>query len=128
MEHSLAIPSQSGDRNASESFLSPDPAHPFVRLPFDAHARGIDTERGGKASPDSLAVGRDPRRLGDYAHVDLIHAVAGRRYSFDSSFEHFNRVAVLVGGIGVRKHFPDVTQAGGAENGIGDGVTDGTGA
>ena len=39
LEHSLAFPVQRGDGNAGEPFLAPDPAHSFVGLPFDAHAR-----------------------------------------------------------------------------------------
>src|SRR5205085_377 len=38
LKHSLAIPFHCGDRNAGETFFSPDPAHSFVGLPFDAHA------------------------------------------------------------------------------------------
>src|SRR3982751_183843 len=84
----LAIPFQSCHRNAGEAFLSPDPAHSFVGLSFDAHARRIDTKRRRQARPDFVAMQANLRRLGDDADVHLIDRVPRARHASNRCFEH----------------------------------------
>src|SRR3982751_3452073 len=77
----LAIPFQSCPRNGGETFLSPDPAHAFVGLPFDAHARRIDTKRRGQTRPDFVSMRANSRRLGDDTDVHLNDRVSRARHT-----------------------------------------------
>src|SRR6266550_1838569 len=125
MKHSLASSFQSGYRDAGESFPLPDPSHAFICLPFDAHARRIDTERGRESRPYFVTMGREPRSLSDDADVHLIDAVSNSRDSSYRGLEHSDGIAVLIGWIGVWKHLADVTQTCRAEDRVGNRVANG---
>src|SRR3982751_4448245 len=92
----LAIPFQSCHRNTGEAFLSPDPAHAFVGLPLDAHARRIDTKRRGQPRPDFVSMRTNSRRLGDDTDIHLIDRVPRAGHAANRRLEHSDGITVLV--------------------------------
>src|SRR4051812_45819027 len=125
--HHGALSSDSADRrdrDASDPFASADPAHAFVRFPFDAHGVGVDRENRCHARLHHLAMRRNLRAFGDDRDIYLVYDPSECSNSLNSRAEHLERIFAFVRGIAVGKHLADIPRARGAEDRVGDRMGD----
>ena len=105
-------------------FPATDGIDPFVGLALDADARGVDAQDRRERRAHRIDVRLDLRRLEDDGHVDVADFVAMLADQRDGAGQEIKTGRVLPARIVIRKVAADVALAGGAEDGVGDSVTD----
>ncbi len=96
--------------------------HHFTGLGLDPYPCDVDGEQFGDPVADRCAVREDFGPLGENHAIQVNDLPASVGHPFEGRPEHLGRIPPLVGRIGVGKQFADVTQASGAEEGVGDGM------
>src|SRR5688572_14657114 len=97
----------------------------LIRLSLDAHLAGGASERRGQVRNHRGDVRHQLRLLSDHHYVDIDDGKTGRSNHRRDAFQQVEAVRILPGNIGVGEVTADVASAGGTENCVGDGVTDG---
>src|SRR5438034_6541070 len=116
-----------GDRVGGNGLAAADGVDPLVGFSFDAHARGVDADRLRDGRPHRVNMIANLRRLEDDRHVDVPDLEAVFRRQRDGACEQIQARRVLPARIRVREVPPDVAQARGAEDRVGDRVADDVG-
>src|ERR1051325_672894 len=118
MQHSSGSLCQSCDGTAGDSLPTPDPAHAFVRLPFDAYARRIDTERTCEFGADFFTMRAEPWCFSNHGNIHLIDGESRIPDAPYGQLQHIDRIPIAIGFSLVAKHLPDIAEPRGAKYGI----------
>lgn len=89
---------------------------------LDVDAAGADVQGGGQVLLHLPAVGADFRGLGDEGGVDIHHLVSGAGQGITDPGQQGQTGDIQESIVAVRKQLPDVSQGGGTQQGVHDGV------
>ena len=113
-----------GGGEGGHAFAAAEEAHGFIGGGFDADAGGGESEGGADAFFHEGEVGGDFGFLGDEGGVDVVEADGFFVQQGPDSAEDFEAADAANAGVGIWKKMAYVGFAGGAEEGVGDGMAE----
>lgn len=104
------------------AFASTGESESFGGGGFDGNCSKGDEEVSGEVGAHGVNMRGHFRLLGDYGDVDIADGVTGIGDETDYVAEEDSAVGAGIGRVGVREVPADVTEGGGAEEGVAEGV------
>lgn len=115
---------QTRDGHGGHAFFTPDKAHALVGGGFDPDGIGGDVQRCADLFLHGWSVAHDAGGLGDEGAIDVADEPAPLRSELGTFFQNAQAADAFDAGICGRKIKPDVRQAHGSEDRIGNGMAE----